>query len=706
MKQIAPYIHRDISWLDFNYRVLQEAKDPNVPLFDRLKFLAIYSSNLDEFFRVRVANNRNLIRIGKKTRKNLGFEPADLLTGLLKKVNEQQLEFSDIFFQQIVPELKAAGISIIRRQEMTEEQRSFVEDYFFDNLLPYVQPVILIKNKIKPFLNNGSLYLTLDLTDKKTKEAVNAIVKVPSDQLDRFIELPNTGGTEKIIIMMDDVVRHSIPWIFPGYDIKQSYSIKLTRDAELYIDDEFSGDLLNKIKNSLRKRAVGPASRLVYDRNMPTETLNYLIRVFDLSAFDLLPEGRYHNNSDFFGFMDFGKTQLKEAPLEPIEVEELEKSPNIFDAITERDHLIHPPYHSYESVVRFFEEAAEDPEVSHIKIVQYRVASQSRIMEALIKAAQRGKQVTAFVEIKARFDEEANITWGAKLEKAGVKVYYSIPGIKVHAKTATVIRREGTNQALYCYLSTGNFHEKTANVYSDIGLFTKDPRLTTETIKLFNYLETKDREQISFEHMGIGLFNLNKLINALINKEIKNAKSGKPASILLKMNSLQDPEMIEKLYLASQAGVKIELIIRGICSLVPGVKEISENINAISIVDRYLEHSRIFVFHNNGNPKYYFSSADWMYRNLNKRVEIMVPIFDDRLKNHVQALMEIQLNDNIKARSLNYRNINNYVGDMDKVLTRSQMETYLYIKRQEKDSKIKTEEEIEMSNPSSEINQI
>ena len=265
MKQIAPYIHRDISWLDFNYRVLQEAKDPNVPLFDRLKFLAIYSSNLDAFFRVRVANNRNLIRIGKKTRKNLGFEPADLLTGLLKKVNKQQLEFSDIFFKQIVPELKAAGIRIIRRQEMTEEQRSFVEDYFFDNLLPYVQPVILIKNKIKPFLNNGSLYLTLDLTDKKTQEPVNAIVKVPSDQLDRFIQLPNTGGNEQIIIMMDDVVRHSIPWIFPGYDIKQSYSIKLTRDAELYIDDEFSGDLLNKIKNSLRKRAVGPASRLVSD---------------------------------------------------------------------------------------------------------------------------------------------------------------------------------------------------------------------------------------------------------------------------------------------------------------------------------------------------------------------------------------------------------------------------------------------------------
>ncbi|MFT6811326.1 MAG: polyphosphate kinase [Saprospiraceae bacterium] len=706
MKQIAPYIHRDISWLDFNYRVLQEAKDPNVPLFDRLKFLAIYSSNLDEFFRVRVANNRNLLRIGKKTRKTLGFEPADLLTSILKKVNGQQLEFSDIFFKQIVPELKQAGIKIIRRQEMTEEQSSFVEDYFFDNLLPYVQPVILIKNKIKPFLNNGSLYLTLDLVDKKTKEPVNAIVKVPSDQLDRFIQLPNTGGTEHIIIMIDDVVRHSIPWIFPGYDIMQSYSIKLTRDAELYIDDEFSGDLLHKIQNSLRKRAVGPASRLVYDRKMPEETLNYLMKVFDLTEFDLLPEGRYHNNYDFFGFMDFGKSLLKEASLEPIEVEELEKSPNIFDAISERDHLIHPPYHSYESVIRFFEEAAEDPDVSHIKIVQYRVAAKSRIMEALIKAAQRGKQVTAFVEIKARFDEEANITWGAKLQKAGVKVYYSIPGIKVHAKTATVIRREGSEQALYCYLSTGNFHEKTANVYSDIGLFTKDKRLTSESIKLFNYLETKNREQISFEHMGIGLFNLNKLINSLINKEIKNAKAGKPATILLKMNSLQDPEMIEKLYAASQAGVKIELIIRGICSLVPGVPELSDNINAISIVDRYLEHARIFIFHNGGDQKFYFSSADWMYRNLNNRVEIMVPIFDDGLKDHISNLMDLQLNDNIKARSLNYRKINKYIGDKGKVLTRSQMETYLYIKRKEKDNTIEINEENTIGSPPPEITQI
>ncbi len=683
MKQVAPYIQRDISWLDFNYRVLQEAKDPNVPLMERLKFLAIYSSNLDEFFRVRVAHNRNLLRIGKKTRKTLGFEPADLLKTLLKKVNEQQLEFSDIFFEQIIPKLHKAGIHIIRRQEMTEVQRLFVEDYFFDHLLPYVQPVILIKSKVRPFLNNGSLYLTLDLVDKKTADQVTAIVKVPSDQLGRFIELPSEHVQDKYIIMMDDVVRHSIPWIFPGYDIIQTYSIKLTRDAELYIDDEYSGDLLNKIQNSLRKRAVGPASRLVYDRAMPEETLQYLMRVFELTEFDLLPEGRYHNNSDFLGFSDYGRKHLKENPLPAIPIVELEESPSIFEVIKERDHLIHPPYHSYEAVIRFFEEAAEDPHVSHIKIVQYRVASRSRIMEALIKAAKRGKQVTAFIEIKARFDEEANINWGAKLQKAGVKVIYSMPGIKVHAKMATIIRQEDNGYEMYSYFSTGNFHEKTANVYSDIGMFTMDSRLTQESIRLFNYLETKDRSGITFEYIGIGLFNLNSLLDSLIDKEIKNAKEGLPARIILKMNSLQDPVMIKRLYVAGQAGVKIDLIVRGICSLVAGVPGISENIRSISIVDRYLEHARIFVFENNGDSQYYISSADWMYRNLYKRVEIVVPIFQENIKQHIKALLNLQLNDNVKARSLNYEEVNQYVGDKTQFLTRSQMETYLYIKRKE-----------------------
>ncbi len=685
MESNGPFIQRDISWLDFNYRVLQEAKDISLPLYDRLKFMAIYSSNLDEFFRVRVANHRNLHRTGKKTRKTLDFVPAELLTKILEKVNQQQLEFSSIFFKDLIPKLKKHGIHLIRRQALTDKQKVYVEEFFKEKLLPFVQPVLLIEDKIKPFLNNGSLYLALHLKDKKKDQVQYATVKVPSDHVDRFVVLPHDHSDEHYIIMLDDVVRHSIPWIFPGYDIEQSYSIKLTRDAELYIDDEFEGDLLEKIRKSLAKRDIGPASRLVYDRKMPVKMLNYLMDVFELTKYDLLPEGRYHNNADFFSFPTFRKDHLSETPLSPIPVYKLEESDSIFEAITHRDYLIHPPYHSYESVIRFFEEAATDPDVSHIKIVQYRVAAKSRIMAALIKAAKMGKQVTAFIEIKARFDEIANIKWGEKLQKAGVNVLYSIPGIKVHAKMALVIRKEMNKNNTYAYLSTGNFHEDTANVYSDLGIFTKDIRLTFESVKLFNYLESKNNKGISFEHLGVGLFNLNKKINDLIKSEVKNAKEGKKAEITLKLNSLQDPKMINTLYAASQKGVKINLIVRGICSLVPGIKGISDNISGISIVDRYLEHARIVIFYNNGKPKYFISSADWMYRNLNRRVEIFVPVYQQDIKDHLQSLMDLQLSDNVKARLITENKVNKYVKNNDHVLTRSQMDTYRYIFRKEKE---------------------
>lgn len=686
MTEATPYIDRDLSWLDFNYRVLQEAKDSRVPLLDRLKFMAIYSSNLDEFFRVRVANHRNLLRIGKKTRSNLGFNPKETLYQILEQVNTQQLEFTDIFFNQLVPELKKEGIHLIRRQKMSAEQQEFIENFFNENLLPYVQPVLLIKNKIKPFLSNASLYLVLDLRDPLENEELYAIVKVPSDQMSRFIHLPGADNSEHYVIMLDDVVRHCVPWIFPGYEIIQSYSIKLTRDAELYIDDEFSGDLLDKIRQSLNKRKVGPASRLVYDRNMPKHILHYLQDAFDLSEYDLLPEGRYHNNFDFFRFPSFGKKQLLEAPLKPIEITDLEHSESIFDCISIRDRLLHPPYHSYKAVIKFFEDAAEDPNVTHIKIVQYRVADESRIMDALIKSAKRGKQVTAFIEIKARFDEEANISWGEKLSDAGVDVHYSIPGIKVHAKIASIIRIEEGKKQVYTYFSTGNFHEKTAFVYSDFGMFTKDPRLTNDSIRLFNYLESRKRHGIYFDYLGVGMFNLKPLIFQLINKEIRNARLGKKAEIILKMNSLQDVQMINKLYEAGRQGVEIKLLVRGICSLVPSMPGISENIIGRSIVDRYLEHARIFIFHNDGDPLYYMSSADFMYRNLNRRIEVMVPLFNQRIKDHLSALIQLQLQDNVKARSLNYNEVNEYVRDTNQILIRSQMETYLYVLRKENEN--------------------
>lgn len=677
-----PYIHRDISWLSFNYRVLQEAKDPAVPLLERIKFLAIYSNNLDEFFRVRVAQHRNLLRVGKKTKRELDYDPKELLKQILQIVNRQQEEFSYIFEHQIVPELANHNINLLRRLDLNEEQRLFVENYFNDHMLPFVQPVLLVAHKVRPFLNNAALYLTLDMRDRETGATQYAIVKIPSDHLPRFLVLPSLSGQHDII-MLDDVVRHNVGKMFPGYEIVDTYSIKLTRDAELYIDDEFSGDLIEKIKTSLAKRHVGPASRFVYDRSMPKELLDFLCEQFELERWDLLVEGRYHNNFDFFSFPDFGMTHLKNPPLPPIPYRTLEEADDFFRKVAERDHLIYVPYHSYESVVRMFEEAAVDPAVTHIKIILYRVARRSRIMDALMEAARRGKQVFAFIEVKARFDEEANLRWGEKLEKAGVHVRYSFPGMKVHSKLALIMRQERQSHRLYAYLSTGNFHEDTARIYCDYGLFTADKRITSEVARVFSYLETVQPPAQPFKNLLVGKFNLRSRLIDLIDFEIDQARRGRKAYMLIKVNSLQAPKMIEKLYEASQAGVRIDIIARSICSLVPGVPGLSENIRAISIVDRFLEHARVFLFHHGGHQKLYLSSADWMVRNLYYRIETCFPIFDRKLMREIKDVMELQLKDNVKARLLDAEQSNKYVRDQSDLAIRSQIETYFYYKRHE-----------------------
>lgn len=677
-----PLITRDLSWLSFNYRVLQEAKDRTVPLFERIKFLAIYSSNLDEFFRVRMANHRNLLRVGKKTKKELEFSPKQIVKEIQDVVTTQQEEVSLIFENEIIPELKKHNIFLKRRLDLNEEQREFVEDYFKDHMLPFVQPVLLVKDKIRPFLNNAALYLTVLLQPKEAPDAPHeyAIVKIPSDHLPRFIKLPSPENRHDLIIL-DDIVRHSVSWMFPGYDILDTYSIKLTRDAELYIDDEFAGDLIQKIKDSLARRHVGPASRFVYDREMPEELLESLKDVFDLEKYDTLEEGRYHNNFDFFKFPDFGLTQLKDPPMPPLPYIDLENAKDFFKTIRERDHLVHFPYHTYEPVVRFFEEAAKDPNVTHIKIIQYRVAKRSRIMQALMNAVRSGKQVSVFIEVKARFDEEANLVWGERLEKAGVKVHYSFPGVKVHSKLALVRRLEANHERMYAYLSTGNFHEDTAKLYTDLGLFTADKRIVGEVARVFSYLETVKQPQQAFKHLLVGQFNLREGLENLIDFEIRKAKAGKTAKIILKMNSLQDPDMINKLYEASQAGVNIKLIVRGICCLVPGLKGVSENIEAISIVDRFLEHSRVFVFYHGGREKIYLSSADWMVRNLSYRIETAFPILDAKLRREIKDYINIQLRDNVKARVLDLDSSNDYYKNGSDMAIRSQVETYYYVKR-------------------------
>lgn len=677
-----PFTHRDISWLSFNYRVLQEAKDPAVPLLERLKFLAIYSSNLDEFFRIRVASIRNLKKVGKKTKARLDFDPSELLKDIHRIVNRHQEEFSEIFQQQIIPELRKQHIHILRRLDLNDEQKIFVENYFHEKLLPFVMPVLLVKHRIRPFLANAHLYLAVHLRQKKRplSEGEYALVKIPSDQLPRFVPLPSSSNHFDLILL-DDIVRHSVSWLFPGYDIQDTYSLKLTRDAELYIDDEYSGDLVQKIKTSLQKRQVGPPSRFVYDREMPEHLLSYLRDTFDIRKNDMLPEGRYHNNFDFFKFPDFGLSHLRNKPLPALPHPLLHEAVDPFELIRQKDQLLHVPYQSYESVINFFERAAQDPAVTHIKVIQYRVARNSRIMQALMDAVQEGKQVTAFVEIKARFDEAANLEWGERLEKAGVRVHYSFPGVKVHSKLALVRRLENGEPKLYSYLATGNFHEETAKIYSDFSLFTCDPRLTTEVSQVFSFLENIKPPEQEFQHLLVGKFNLRPSFYRLIDNEIAAAKRKKPAGIILKINSLEDKEIIAKLYEAAQAGVKVQIIVRGICCLVPGIKGLSDNIEVFSIVDRFLEHARVLIFYNGGDERIYLSSADWMERNLSHRIETTFPVYEPDLKKEIRTLINLQLNDNVKARIIDRLDQNLYRRSNSDIPVRAQLETYFYFKR-------------------------
>ncbi len=684
------YKDRDISWLSFNYRVLQEAKDPKVPLYERIKFLAIYSSNLDEFFRVRVAGIRSLLSISKSAQKELDFNPAALLKKISKEVNKQQKEYGIIFREKIIPELKENNICLIDESKTTEKQKEFISKYFNERIIPQIQPILLVKNKIMPFLRNRRLYLAVILKPRTTanlkSELVKtrnryAIVEIPSNHLPRFIELPSEDENT-YIIFLDNIIRYHLRSIFLGYDIKDAFSIKLTRDAELYIDDEFSGNLLDKIQRSLLKRNIGAPSRFLYDERMPKNFLKLLKETFHVANDDLVPGAKYHNFSDFFSFPSPAGINLFNDPLPTLRHTQLDKFRFLFDAIAKKDCIVHFPYQTYDYVLQFLDQAADDPDVTSIYITQYRVAKGSEVISALVKAVRRGKKVMVFVELKARFDEESNIHWAEEMKSQGINVLYSFPGLKVHSKLALVKRTEGKLDKYYCYMATGNFNEKTAQLYSDTGLFTSDPRLTKEVKMVFNHLrDTKIKPK--FKHLLVAQFNMRKSFTKLIDNEIEFAKNGKKARIILKMNSLEDKKMILKLYEASNAGVKIDLIIRGICCLLPGINGLSNNIKVISIVDRYLEHSRIFIFHNNGDTKIYAGSADWMKRNLSRRIEVIFPIYDKDVKKEVYDIIKIQQKDNVKARKIDRYDKNTYLKDRIILLNQSQVDTHKYLKEKQ-----------------------
>ena len=657
------YFDRDLSWLSFNYRVLLEAKDTSLPVYERLKFLAIYSSNLDEFFRVRVAYIRSFMRLKKKKRKKFGLGgPKKLLAKIQEEVFRQQEEFGIIYREEILPLLEEQQIRLLSKLPDNEQQREFIDKIFMDEVLPYVHPVILMKDKIAHFLRDHALYLAVRMAIKprdsqhlkrgSRRKMYYAIVQIPTHYFPRFVQLPKVDDGHDIMFL-DDIVRVNLDKIFPGFQIVECASIKLSRDADLQIDDEFSGNLIEQIRKSLTKRQVGIAARFLYDQTMSKALLLYMQDSFKLKKEDLIPGARYHNFNDFFGFPNPLKPQLEKIAWPQLPHADLEAATSMFSAIQQKNYILHFPYQTYDYVLRFLNEAALDPQVYEIHTTQYRVAADSAIVNALVSAARNGKKVTVFVEIKARFDEASNLKSAADMEAAGVRVLYSMPGLKVHAKVALILRKEADRENAYAFLSTGNFNEKTAKVYADHGLFTADSNITNELQTLFSFLKDNNYQPPPFKHLMIAQFNLREDLYDLIDREIANQRRGKKAYIRIKLNNLEDRGMIDKLYEANQAGVRIDLIIRGICCLRPGVAGLSDHIKVTRIVDAYLEHARVFMFHHGGANDLYMGSADWMSRNLNSRIEVVFPIYDEAIKAEIIQITDLQLADNVKAVKLN-----------------------------------------------------
>ena len=667
---------RDISWLSFNHRVLQEAKDPNVPLYERLKFLAIYSANLDEFFRVRVSSMRSFSELKKKTRKQFDIKPKSILKRIKAIVEEQQNEFGRVFEKEILKGLAANQVHLIKEANYTESQGVFVKRFFADKVKEYFNPVFLDKKEDHLFLQNKCLYLVVQFDDKGNKLAV---VNIPSDKTGRFVVLPSEGD-QHYITFLDDIIRYNLTDVFSDKEIKGIYSVKLSRDAELYLGDEYSGDLMKNLKKNLANRKTGLPTRFLYDQNISTTLLKRLKSIFDLSKYDLLPGGRYHNFNDFFGFPDpSNNPKLHDVPLPPLPHHALENESSLIKAIGKKDYILHFPYQAYDYVSKLIWEAAEDPHVLEMKVTLYRVASKSAVTSALLHALKNGKKVTAFIEAKARFDEESNLYWGDQLQKAGAIVLYSYPGIKVHTKILVIRRKEAKGIRNYAYLGTGNFNEKTAKLYCDHALLTADARLADETLQIFELLERKVIVPKT-KHLLVSPFTTRTGFEKLVKKEIKLAKAGKKAYIILKMNSLEDRGMIEKLYEASCAGVQIKLIIRGMCCLVPGIKNLSENIEIVSVIDRFLEHARVYIFGNGGKERMYLASADWMTRNLDRRVEVVFPIYDRDIFQELRDIIDLQLADNLKARVINKAQDNLYVTS-DKAPIACQIAIYEKLKK-------------------------
>ncbi len=676
-------IARDISWLSFNARVLQEAADPSVPLRERIRFLGIFSNNLDEFFRVRVATLRRMIQFGSKANMHLENNPQQIIDEIQMIVLNQQGEFNRIW-EEVMKELNQQKIYLRTEKELNAEQQQFVSNYFEEEVSSDVIPLMIENITEFPALRDKSIYLGVVMWKKESAlKRKYALIEVPSRTLGRFTILPSPKPDEHHIILLEDVIRFNLPEIFSyfGYDQYQSHIFKVTRDAEIDIDEDISTSIIQKLEKGIKNRRKGKPVRFVYDREMDPGLLEYLVRRLNLSKRDnLIPGGRIHNFRHFMDFPDqvFKEKRLRKKPFD----HPLLTVRRVTDVILEKDVLLNFPYHSFLPLIDLLREAAFDPDVSSIKITCYRLAPQSKIINALINAVRNGKEVTVMLELRARFEEEANLEWKERLEEEGAKVLVGIPNMKVHAKVCVIKKRtKDHNFFYYGFVSTGNLSERTAKVYADHCLLTSNQKIMADVNRIFSFLEQpKTGMNVLKECKAIipSPFFVKREMIRLIDEEIKQARKKKPAFITLKMNSLSDEEMIQKLYEAARAGVQIKLIVRGIFCLLSENEKFRKPVKAISIVDEYLEHARVWVFHNKGKEKVYISSADWMVRNLEHRVEATCPIWHEELKQELIDILDIQLQDNVKARWLNNELDNEYVRTTKKKI-RSQVETYNYL---------------------------
>lgn len=669
--QHFPYIDRDISWMFFNARVLQEASRQDVPLLERLNYLGIYSNNLDEFYRVRMASDARLAEM----RRAAVRDRAEAAKILVQRLQQLDAGYSAVYHKEVhavLEELKKQNIEFVGEENLSDADRHFVRKWFRQTLAGFVNPQWLKAAKDLYNYNDESIYLAIDL--ERNGESDYAILDLPAQQVGRFLQLPSDDDAVRLIYI-DDVVRICLPLLFPGldYDRYSAYSFKFTRDAEMEIDDDLHIGRLQKVANAVNNRRKGPAMRVIYDREMPQQLLNKILHHLKVDAMDTLqPSGRYHNHKDFMTLPDFGRTDLTYAPMPPLVPAELKSGKSLLSEIQQRDRFIHVPYHTFDYFIRLLQEAAVSPAVRSIKISLYRVAGHSKVVEALIAAARNGKKVTVLVELMARFNEQSNINISRRMQEAGIKVLFGPEGMKVHGKLLYIGMRKSRDISV---ISTGNFHEGNARHYTDVLLFTSRPEITSEVNMVFDLIRNPFAG-CSFKKLMVSPQSMRDKIYELIDNEIAAAKKGREAGIKIKINHITDPGMVQKLYEASQAGVPVDLLVRGCCSLVPGKKGISENIRAYGSIDRYLEHSRILVFKAGGKNLTFIGSADWMPRNLDRRIEVMAPVIDPEIKREMLAIIDMGLRDNISARVIDGNGTNDIHKTDGEAIFRSQSKLY------------------------------